>query len=60
MIRWARGRNAVAIRLKCPLDLPANDFYRHYGFTLTGQELGKRRPLNRWCLPLTGAGRYET
>jgi len=56
MIHWARARNAVAIQLKCPLDLPANEFYRHHRFTLTDQEPGKRRPLNCWYLPLTVAG----
>jgi GNAT superfamily N-acetyltransferase len=44
----ARGRGQIAIRLKCPIDLPANGFYAHLGFTRVGIEAGKRRPLVVW------------
>jgi len=44
----ARGRGQTAIRLKCPIDLPANGFYAHLGFTRVGIEAGKRRPLVVW------------
>ena len=36
------------VRLKCPLDLPANGFYARLGFTRVGIEEGKRRPLAIW------------
>lgn len=36
------------IRLKCPLDLPANGFYAQLGFTRVALEEGKRRPLAVW------------
>lgn len=36
------------ILLKCPSRLPANDFYRDYGFTLQTVEEGKKRALNVW------------
>jgi len=36
------------IRLKAPVDLPANKFYQQLGFTLTDAKQGKRRQLNTW------------
>lgn len=36
------------LRLKCPLDLPANEFYVRCGATWLGTQPGKRRPLNVW------------
>lgn len=36
------------IRLKCPIDNESNTFYKRLGFTLTGQEPGKKRKLNVW------------
>jgi len=36
------------IRLKCPLDLPANGFYTRLGFTRIAIENGKRRSLAIW------------
>jgi ribosomal protein S18 acetylase RimI-like enzyme len=53
-------RGCVVLQLKCPIDLPANEFYRRTGFTEAGIEEGKRRPLRLWqkrldpafhCLP---------
>nr|BAL53912.1 hypothetical conserved protein [uncultured prokaryote] len=44
----ARGRGQTAIRLKCPVDLPANGFYARLGFTRVAIEEGKRRPLAVW------------
>jgi len=38
----------IGIRLKCPVDLPANGFYARLGFTRIGVENGKRRPLVVW------------
>jgi len=46
----ARQANQRGIRLKCPIDLPANGFYERLGFTrLTTIEQGKRRPLIIWA-----------
>ncbi|MBI3950593.1 MAG: GNAT family N-acetyltransferase [Acidobacteria bacterium] len=36
------------IRLKCPLDLPANGFYSHLGFQRVSIEDGRKRPLAVW------------
>ncbi len=36
------------IRLKCPQDNESNKFYEHLGFTLAGQEAGRKRALNIW------------
>jgi ribosomal protein S18 acetylase RimI-like enzyme len=36
------------IQLKCPTELPANEFYRRLGFMLHAIEAGKKRPLNVW------------
>lgn len=36
------------IQLKCPVDLPANQFYPHLGFVLYETEMGKKRNLNVW------------
>jgi ribosomal protein S18 acetylase RimI-like enzyme len=53
-------RGCVVLQLKCPINLPANEFYRRTGFTEAGIEEGKRRPLRLWqkrldpafhCLP---------
>lgn len=38
------------IRLKCPVDNAANEFYRHLGFELVAVEPGKKRQLNVWKL----------
>ena len=54
MIGWAREHRAADIRLKCPIDLPANKFYARLGFQLSGHEAGKIRPLNCWSLVLQG------
>lgn len=46
----ARAHQKQFILLKCPAGLPANDFYRDYGFTLHTIENGKNRALNVWKL----------
>lgn len=38
----------IRLRLKTPVDLSANGFYRHIGFRHVGQEAGKKRSLNVW------------
>jgi len=40
------------IQLKCPIDLPANKFYKRYGFELSATEKGKKRSLNVWRFAL--------
>jgi ribosomal protein S18 acetylase RimI-like enzyme len=48
-------RGCVVLQLKCPIDLPANEFYRRTGFTEAGIEEGKRRPLRLWLKRLDPA-----
>lgn len=48
----ARAQRKSLILLKCPQDLPANNFYREYGFELQEVETGKHRALNIWRLRL--------
>jgi hypothetical protein len=60
VVQEAVLRGCVLLQLKCPIDLPANEFYRRAGFAEAGIEEGKRRPLRLWqkrldstfhCLP---------
>lgn len=44
----AGTRGLEIIRLKCPVDLPANDFYARIGFRRVAIEAGSGRPLNLW------------
>lgn len=46
----AESRNQTSIMLKCPSELPANQFYQRYGFTLLTTENGKHRKLHIWQL----------
>lgn len=48
LIRRAHEENCIHVQLKCPIDLPANNFYQSIGFTNNMTEEGKRRPLNVW------------
>ncbi len=48
VINAARQRGCHTLRLKCPVDLPANGFYARLGFTRVAIEEGKRRPLAVW------------
>lgn len=48
LIRRAHEERCHHVQLKCPIDLPANEFYAVVGFTLIGTESGKRRCLNLW------------
>ena len=50
--------NQNGIRLKCPLDLPANGFYARLGFTRVAIEEGRRRPLAIWEKPLSSSSRH--
>jgi len=47
-----RQRGQQLLRLKCPIDLPANGFYAHLGFRRRGIENGVRRALAVWEKPL--------
>lgn len=38
--------------LKCPEQLPANKFYRDYGFLLTETQKGKKRELSIWQIDI--------
>jgi len=40
------------IQLKCPIDLPANEFYKRLGFCFVAIEPGKSRKLNIWRLQI--------
>ena len=42
--------SATGIRLKCPVDIPANAFYQRLGFSNCGVEKGRRRQLRIWGL----------
>ncbi len=48
----ARELGQRFVLLKCPIELPANDFYHSYGFDLSHGENGKHRALNIWRLDL--------
>jgi GNAT superfamily N-acetyltransferase len=50
----ARDAGCARIALKCPVDLPANAFYREYGFELAETLNGRRRGLNVWVLGIVG------
>jgi hypothetical protein len=53
----AREAGATSIRLSCPVELPANEFYRSLGFRRPHRrsKAGKSRPLYQWELPLVTA-----
>lgn len=44
----SRDKNKSHILLKCPVDLPANDFYSRMGFQLIAVKNGRSRKLNVW------------
>jgi hypothetical protein len=45
--------NATSIFAKCPVELPANEWYRRMSFTLEGTETTRSgRELNLWRLTL--------
>ena len=48
LVRAACSREKTEIRLKCPIELPANAFYEHLGLKIACVEEGKHRPLNVW------------
>jgi len=54
LIAEARNVNSSLIRLSCPVELPANEFYLSLGFRRAHRRSkpGKSRPLYQWELPL--------
>jgi ribosomal protein S18 acetylase RimI-like enzyme len=57
LVRAGRAGGAGSIRLSCPVELPANEFYRSLGFRRSHRrsKAGKTRPLYQWELPLLTA-----
>jgi len=54
LVAEARCKNSAFVRLSCPVELPANEFYRSLGFHKPHRHSkpGKARPLYEWELPL--------
>jgi len=50
----ARQRGKQTVRIKCPIDLPANGFYERVGCSLLTCEKGKSRQLAVWALLTSG------
>jgi ribosomal protein S18 acetylase RimI-like enzyme len=48
LVSEAQEMGKSHISLKCPVDLPANEFYKMLNFQLCGIEPGKRRNLKIW------------
>lgn len=48
----ARQQGKKTVSMKCPMDLPANEFYEHTGCLLCMRVQGKNRPLVIWILPI--------
>lgn len=53
VIAEAQKHGCYTLRLRCPVDLPANGFYARMGFVRIAVEAGKRRPLAVWEFPIT-------
>ncbi len=60
LIRRAHEERCLHVQLKCPTDLPSNEFYAAVGFAHTATEEGKRRTLNVWHFPLAQNGFVAT
>lgn len=45
-----RGMHSIV--LKCPQELPANQFYARVGFSYIRTDVGKHRPLSVWHMPM--------
>jgi ribosomal protein S18 acetylase RimI-like enzyme len=52
LVKMAEKSGKRQIHLKCPAELPANQFYQRLGLELVAEEPGKRRPLNIWSYTL--------
>jgi ribosomal protein S18 acetylase RimI-like enzyme len=57
VIAEAKKQGCSLLRLKCPVDLPANGFYARCGFVRVAVENGKRRHLAIWERTLDGGTR---
>lgn len=55
LIRDCEQQHREFIQLKCPVDLPANGFYRRLDFTLHKIEDGKKRQLNVWRFAISSS-----
>jgi ribosomal protein S18 acetylase RimI-like enzyme len=57
LLSECRGRGSHVIRLSCPVELLANQFYASLGFRRSHRrsKAGKSRPLYQWELPLLTA-----
>jgi ribosomal protein S18 acetylase RimI-like enzyme len=53
LVQDCRKKSREFIQLKCPTDLPANEFYHSVGFKFHDIENGKKRKLNVWRLTIT-------
>ena len=49
----AKNLNKHFILLKCPVDLPANRFYKNIGFQLLRHEKGKKRALSIFLIKVS-------
>src|SRR6266851_5899389 len=54
LVSNCRKIGSRCIRLSCPVELPANQFYETLGFVRSSRRSspGKNRPLNQWALPV--------
>jgi ribosomal protein S18 acetylase RimI-like enzyme len=52
LIASCRLHGRLTIVLRCPENLPANEFYAHLGFQRIQVEPGRRRPLVLWRLTI--------
>lgn len=59
VIETAQRQKMQSLRLKCPIDLPANGFYSHLGFARITVEQGKCRAIAVWEKPLRSNNRYS-
>jgi len=54
LVSDCHGAGSRCIRLFCPAELPANQFYENLGFVRSSRRShpGKSRPLNEWIFPV--------
>ena len=58
--QYATEPSMSIVRLKCPADLPANEFYAQNGFLLIAIEAKNARPLNVWELRIRREGTIKS
>ena len=59
LIQDCCSKSRSFIQLKCPVDLPANEFYKKVGFELYTTEMGKKRHFNVWRFNIPSPGYSE-